>query len=131
MGYHLEQACRYRDELGLPTDDELSAAARRRLTAAGFRAYLRQDYGAAVSLLERAAGLVPTAELDLALETELGDALYWSGRGVEALRRADALAERAAAAGDRVGELCGRIQAGFIRADLEPAGATERLEHSW
>jgi len=27
-----------------------------------------------------------------------------------------------------VGELCGRIQAGFIRADVEPEGATERLE---
>jgi class 3 adenylate cyclase/tetratricopeptide (TPR) repeat protein len=128
VGYHLEQACRYRDELGSPTDEKLTAAARRRLTAAGFRAYARQDYRAAVSLLERAAGLVPRAELDLALETELIDASYWSGKGAEALRRADALAERAAAAGDQVGELCGRIQAGFIRADLEPEGATERLE---
>ena len=59
VGYHLEQACRYREELGLPADDELTAAARRRLTAAGLRANLRQDYGAAVSLLERAAALVP------------------------------------------------------------------------
>ena len=33
LGYHLEQACRYRAELGLPDDDELAAAARRRLTA--------------------------------------------------------------------------------------------------
>ena len=48
LGYHLEQACRYRAELGLPDDDELAAAARRRLTAGGRRAALRQDYGAAV-----------------------------------------------------------------------------------
>src|SRR4029453_6916122 len=37
VGYHLEQACRYRAELGMP-DDEQAAAARRRLTAARFRA---------------------------------------------------------------------------------------------
>ena len=114
LGYHLEQACRYRAELGLPDDDELAAAARRRLTAGGRRAALRQDYGAAVSLLERAAALVPPAELDLVLETELVDALFWAGKADEALRRADSLAERASAAGDRVGELCGRIQAGDV-----------------
>ena len=127
LGYHLEQACRYRAELGMSADDELAAAARRRLTAAGHRANLRQDYGAAVSLFERAAALVPPAELDLALETELGDALFWTGRGDDALRRADALAERASAAGDRVGELCGRIQASIVRIYLEPEGATEKL----
>ena len=122
LGYHLEQACRYRAELGLAADDELAAAARRRLTAAGHRADLRQDYGAAVSLLERAAALVPPTEIDLALETELGDALLWTGRADDALRRADALAERASAAGDRVGELCGRIQAGVVGLYLETGG---------
>ncbi len=127
VGYHLEQACRYRDELGLPSDHDLTASARRRLTAAGFRANLRQDYGAAVSLLERAAALAPAADLDLALETELIDALLWSGRADDALRRADALVDRAAAAGDRVGELSGRIQAGIIGIYLGTEGATESL----
>ena len=94
------------------------------------RARSGQDYGAAVSLFERAAALVPAAELDLALEIELGDALFWAGRADEALRRADALAERAAAAGDRVGELCGRIQEGVFRLDLEPEGATESWPRS-
>jgi len=126
VGYHLEQASHYRDDLGLPADHELTAAAQRRLTAAGFRANLRQDYGAAVSLLERAA-LVPTAELDLALETELGDALIWTGRADDALRRADALADRATAVGDRVGELSGRIHAGIVEIYLGAEGATEEL----
>ncbi len=125
LGYHLEQACRYRAELGTPDDGTLAAAARRRLTAAGHRAFLRQDYGAAVSLFERAAALVPPTELDLALETDLGDALFWTGRRDDALRRADALAERASAAGDRVGELCGRIQGGVFRLHLEPEGDGE------
>ena len=40
LGYHLEQACRYRAELGMPDDGELAAAARRRLTAGGRRAQL-------------------------------------------------------------------------------------------
>jgi class 3 adenylate cyclase/tetratricopeptide (TPR) repeat protein len=143
LGYHLEQASRYRAELGLPADDELAAAARRRLAAGGHRAALRQDYGAAVSLFERAAALVSPAEFDLALETELGDALLWTGRGDDALRRADDLAERASAAGNRVGELCGRIQGGVFRlnrhghprapaalpaAAAEPEGAREKLD---
>ena len=127
VGYHLEQAWRYRNELGLPTDDELTSEARGRLKAAGFRANLRQDYGAAVRLFERAAALVPATELDLALETELGDALIWTGRADDALRRADALTERAAAVGDRVGELCGRIQSGTIGIYLGTEGATEKL----
>ena len=127
VGYHLERACRYREELGLHADDQLAAAARRRLTAAGLRANLRQDYGAAVSLLERAGALIPAPELDLALETELVDALLWTGRADDALRRADALVERAAAAGDRVGELCGRLQAGTIEIYLGTEGATESL----
>ncbi len=127
LGYHLEQACRYRGELGLSADNELTAAAQRRLTAAGFRANLRQDYGAAVSLFERAAALVPPAEFDLALETELGEALVWTGRADDALRRADALAERAFTAGDRVAELCGRVQAGIVRIYLGGEGGTEKL----
>jgi class 3 adenylate cyclase/tetratricopeptide (TPR) repeat protein len=126
LGYHLEQACRYRAELGTLDDGTLAAAARRRLKAGGHRAALRQDFGAAVSLFERAASLVPTAELDLALETELGDALLWAGKGDDARQRADALVERASAVGDRVGELCGRVQGGMFRINLEP-GATEKL----
>ena len=127
LGYHLEQACHYRDELGLSANDELTAAARRRLTAAGLRANLRQDYAAAVSLLVRAAALAPPAEIDLALETELADALIWTGRLDEALRRAEAMAERASAAGDRVGELCGRLHASVLGIYLGTEGETETL----
>jgi class 3 adenylate cyclase/predicted ATPase len=127
LGYHLEQACRYRGELGLPSDEELAAAARRRLTAAGRRASFRQDFSVAVRLLVRAAALVPPAELDVALETDLADALFWGGRGGDALRRAGSIAKRASAADDRVGELCGRIQEELYRTFLQPEGATEKL----
>ena len=127
IGYHLEQAFHYRAELGVSRDDELAAAASRRLAAGGNRASRRQDYGAAVSLFERAAALLPLAELDLALEIGLGGALFWAGRGDEALRRADSIVARASAAGDRVYELCGMIKGALLRLDLEPEGANEKL----
>jgi class 3 adenylate cyclase/tetratricopeptide (TPR) repeat protein len=127
LGYHLERACRYYTELGISLDEELAGAARQRLTIAGRRAALRQDFGAAVSLLERAAALVPADEIDLALELDLVEALFYEGKGGEALRRAGSLAERAAATGNRVGELCGRIKESLFRMYLEPEGATEQL----
>ena len=127
LGYHFEQACRYRAELGTPDDGSLAAAAGRRLTAAGRRAQVRADYGAAVRLFERAAALAPPAELDLVLETELIDALFWAGNGQDAIRRADSLAERASASGDRVAELCWKVQGGLFRLSVEPEGAAEQL----
>jgi class 3 adenylate cyclase/tetratricopeptide (TPR) repeat protein len=127
LGYHFEQAVRYTQELGQPADEALAAGARRRLAAAGQRANLRQDYGAAAGLLERAVRLTPAAQVDVVLELDLIDALFWGGKGGEALRRAGAIAERAAVAGDRVGELCWRIKEGTLRTAFEPEGAAERL----
>jgi class 3 adenylate cyclase/tetratricopeptide (TPR) repeat protein len=127
LGYHLEQACRYRAELGLPIEAELAEAARRRLTAAGRRAQLRQDSGAALTLLARAAEFVPPAEIDLALEIGLIDVMAQTGQGDEALRHAGVVAERAVAAGDRVAELCARMQAGICRLNFETGGATGQL----
>jgi class 3 adenylate cyclase/tetratricopeptide (TPR) repeat protein len=127
IGYHLEQACRYRTELGMPRDQDMAVAARRRLTAAGRRAQRRADFRAAVSLLGRAAALASPGELELALETDLIDVLFWAGEGDAALRRAVSIAERASTAGDQVGELYGRIQAGIVRMSLEPEGAAASL----
>jgi len=127
LGYHLEQACRYRTEIGLARDDALAATARRHLTAGGHRAKLRADYAAAGKLYERAAALALAEDIDLAAETGLVDALMWAGSGGDALRRAQSLTDRAAAAGDRVAELCGRIQAGVVRTSLEPEGVGDEL----
>jgi class 3 adenylate cyclase/tetratricopeptide (TPR) repeat protein len=127
LGYHLEQACLYRRGLGMVDDGVLERAARRRLAAGGYRAAFRQDYGAAASLLERATAVVSAPEIDLALEAELSFALLWCGRGDRAIDRADGLVARARAAGDRVGELCGRILGAVLRIDREQKGMTERL----
>jgi len=127
LGYHLERACRYRRELGLPDDEALAERARGRLSDGGRRALLRQDYGAAVNLLQRAAALVPSAVIDIALEVDLAEALFYAGRVEDAHRHAGAAAARAAAVGDRVGELCCRIEEGIARLYVEPDGAVEHL----
>ena len=79
LGYHLEQAWRYRRELGLADDVVFAAEARQHLTVC-LPPGRRQDYAAGVNLFERAAALVPEAEIDLALEHELGYVLLWGGR---------------------------------------------------
>ena len=61
VGYHLEQAYRYREELG-PVDDIGRAIAREaaeRLGAAGRRAFVRSDAPAGVKLISRAVALLP------------------------------------------------------------------------
>jgi class 3 adenylate cyclase/tetratricopeptide (TPR) repeat protein len=126
LGYHFEQAYRYRRELSVDDDGTLAAAARQRLTAAGVRARVRGDDPAAVHLFERAVALVPAGVIDLALEMDLLDALYWAGRGSDALNSARSLAERAAE-GDRIAELCARLKEGLFRVSFEPEGATEQL----
>ena len=90
IGYHLEQAYRYREELGPVGDQDVTLArqAARRLAGAGRRALARGDMPAAVNLLERAVSLLPSGDPehpDLLLK--LGIALAESGE----LGRADAL----------------------------------------
>ena len=122
VGYHLEQADAYRSELGLPEDPELREEARRRLQAGGQRAARRQDFDAAVTLFQRAAALVPESEVDFVVELELGEVLFWKDRSDDALRRAEALVERASAAGNSLAELCARVHAGRLRALSDPNG---------
>lgn len=103
VGYHLEQAVRYRSELG-QVDDEVRSLARRgsgHLEAAGTRAHARGDVPAAVRLLQRAASLLPASDLARArAQTGLGAALMEAGRldqAGRALEEAEGIAE---AAGD-------------------------------
>ena len=66
LGYHLEQAYRYRGELG-PLDDEAVALGRSglaRLASAGRRALARGDFPAAANLLDRASRVLDEGELE-------------------------------------------------------------------
>ena len=103
LGYHLEQAYRYRAELG-PVDDRgrrVAERAVRRLTAGSRSARLRGDHAAAVTLLTRAADLLPDGtparvELDL----ERTRALFEAGEFKELQALAAACVRTAAELGD-------------------------------
>jgi hypothetical protein len=101
VGWHLEQAWRYRTELGM-TDQRnrrLAEAAATRLGGAGRRALGRGDLPAASKLLERAVALLPDGDPGgLELLVELADVLVSTGE----FPRAEAtLAQVTAAAAGR------------------------------
>ena len=130
VGYHLEQAYRYRTELG-PVDDpatEIAREAAERLGAAGRRAFIRSDAPAGVNLISRAADLLPP---DDPLRVELvpnvrvvqgmaGD-LSWADRVLtEAV-------EAAATTGDRRLAAHALVQRGFLRLFTEADVTPEEL----
>jgi tetratricopeptide (TPR) repeat protein len=130
VGYHLEQASLYRDEVGLGggRTRRLALEAGRRLGRAGLQAWKRGDASAAKNLLGRAAGLLPEDDA-FALETlcELGPALR-TGGDLSSAEQTLARAERAAAAaGDRRLELRAQLELAAIRLFSDPDGRAEAL----
>src|SRR2546423_1555629 len=101
LGYHLEQACRYRLELG-PTDDTAAGLADRaaaHLLAGAAHAKDRDDFAAQVALLSRAVELLPAADLRLPrAQFDLGAALIYEGDLDRAARLLDEAAASAATA---------------------------------
>ena len=127
LAYHYDQALRYQEELGLPPDPELVGAARDRFKTSGNRAYTQtHDYAAAIRAFGRALELAGH-EIDVVSAVRLADALFWGGRGGEALEWSREFAACSEAAGDRVALLCGRLCEATIQTFREPEGATERL----
>ena len=102
IGYHLEQAARYLQELGRP-DPRLALAAGERLAVAGRRAFWRCDPRAAETLLERSLTLTRPHRLDVHLEAALARALVGSDVA-RAIAVADGAAGRAEAAGDEAAQ---------------------------
>jgi hypothetical protein len=127
LGYHLEQAARYKQELG-QADPIRAERAGERLAAAGRRALWRADNRAAAGLLERALELTRPARLDVVLELDLAAALFDRDAATSAAI-ADAAAERARAAGDETGELLARVGAAYHRVfvSIDVLDELERL----
>jgi hypothetical protein len=102
IGYHLEQAVRYRAELEPATtdhDQDLASRAANHLASAGRRAFGRGDMNAAANLLGRAAQLLPAGDgVRLNLMPDLAEALMEEGDLGAATRVLDEVAERAGAA---------------------------------
>jgi class 3 adenylate cyclase/tetratricopeptide (TPR) repeat protein len=137
LGYHLEQAARYRQEVG-PADDRASALASRaaeRLAAAGMRSVARDDLPAARNLLGRAIHLLePGSPARMALLAPHLEALHDTG---ELAAERDALREAVAevrASGDRGVELrlevidqLHRLTTDPARSQQEAAAELERI----
>ncbi|MGZ4319009.1 MAG: AAA family ATPase [Gaiellaceae bacterium] len=151
VGYHLEQAYRYRAELG-QAEESLGRRAVSRLWAAGRRSLAVDDGNAAAKLLGRAATLVEPAGpegvellLDLANASEYCGDLHGAGA-----RRQEAV-ELARAVGDRALELRAVCEHSRLRSttdasftadealdlghdavrELEPLGDDRALAAAW
>jgi class 3 adenylate cyclase/tetratricopeptide (TPR) repeat protein len=127
LGYHLEQAFRFRQELGRP-DPELAARAGERLANAGRRALDRSDLPAAVSLLSRSTALLPDSnEERRQLLPLLGGALIRTGDFPRAERSFTEALDAARAADDRRLELRTMIDREFFRAFTRPEGSVDEI----
>jgi class 3 adenylate cyclase len=131
VAHHLEQAARYKEELGRP-DADLARRAAAGLAGAGRRALWRADGHAAASLLDRALELTRPLGLDVHLELDLAQSLQWVD-----VERAAAVADEAAvgalAAGDEAGHLLALTVAGFFRllyAADQDVDELERVAHA-
>jgi class 3 adenylate cyclase/tetratricopeptide (TPR) repeat protein len=124
-GYHLEQAYRYRRDLG--TLDEASTAlgrrAAERLGTAGRRAFARGDVPAAANLLDRAIGLLPEGDpMRRELTFQLAVALGERGEFDRASALVAGVIEGAAQDGDQRLEWRARVEQAVIRIGSEATG---------
>ena len=124
VGYHLEQAFRYRIELGPAGEGgrALADRAAERLASAGRRAVSRGDLRGAVSLLGRAEELfTPDDPRRLTVLPVLGRALYDSGDWDRAHATLTDAITRARASGDRRGEADARVSLGHLDMFNDPS----------
>ena len=119
LGYHLERAYRYRQELGRP-GGTLADRAAAKLGVAGGRALGRGDVNGASNLLERAATLLEEGdETRIELEIELADALLEAGR----LTDAESLLESTVAQSAQIDRLLhARAQVGLASVRRQTQG---------
>ena len=136
LGYHLEQAYRYRTELGQLDDEGRAIAARAavKLGSAGRRAFARGDLPAAGSLLRRAIDLL--AEDDPArieAQVELGEVLLEAGDFTEATTGLEAAIAAAEAIGDerlRARARLGRLGISLYAEELESGAIRRALDEA-
>jgi DNA-binding SARP family transcriptional activator len=149
VGFHLEQAYRCSEELGVG-DEALAREAAERLGASGIRALERMTIPSTIDLLTRATALLPTEDpRRLALVCELGTALKATGDYHRVEEVLAGVADVAARCGNRSAELRARVELvwprvlrgadtlddalQFVERSLDEiaAGDDRTLERSW
>ncbi len=125
LGYHLEQAYRYRREVGLFDEhtEQLRLRAGELLAAGGTRALGRNDVHAALKLLERAVALRPEDDPAVRLRLDLAMALFLSGQLAAADDEATETEAQASVSGDDVGELRARLLRARIATQMPSENA--------
>jgi predicted ATPase len=127
IAYHLEQAYRYRTELGPPDAhaQELAERAGALLADAGERAEARGDVSAAVDLLGRAVDLLRDGPRRRRLLSRLADRVYEAGDAprAEAIL-ADAIAD-AEGAGDEGAAAMARLILTFVQSSTRSSELSE------
>jgi class 3 adenylate cyclase/tetratricopeptide (TPR) repeat protein len=120
LGYHLEQAYRYRHELGLFDEHtkRLRVRASDLLAAGGTRALGGNDVHAALKLLERAVALRPEDDPAVGLRLDLAQALFLSGQLAAAAEVATETEARASASSDELGALRTRLLRARMAAQM-------------
>ncbi|HEX6701963.1 MAG TPA: BTAD domain-containing putative transcriptional regulator [Gaiellaceae bacterium] len=132
VGYHLEEAYRYRLELAqsLETAADLGRAAFDRLGAAGRRAFARGDFPAALSLLRRALALLPPGEAEhQLLSVDFADALRATGDLAEAQSELTRVEAAAAAAGNEAAEANASVRLLRLEMQTRPRLSLRAVEH--
>jgi class 3 adenylate cyclase/tetratricopeptide (TPR) repeat protein len=119
VGYHLEQAARFRAELGRP-DERLSLRAAERLTNAARRIHRPGNDRISRGLFLRAVELTRPFTLDVHLELAYAETLHWEDP-TGASRVAAEAADRAHSRGDVLGEALARVAEGHFRIFVEPS----------
>ena len=128
VGFHLEQTCLLRRELGL-RDDDLGARAGRLLRLAAEETLSRTDAPATIALLERARVLLPGTDAELpAVLTALGSTRLNGGDLPGAEAALVEAVDRAMVGELRAAELHARIELQFVRAFAESTPVEESVE---
>jgi hypothetical protein len=127
LGYHVEQAYRYRHEVGIFDEHtkELRLRASELLATGGARALGRNDVHAALKLLERAVALRPDDDPAVRLRLDRAMALFLSGQLAAADDVAAETEAQASASGDDVGEFRARLLRARIATQM-PSESADR-----
>jgi tetratricopeptide (TPR) repeat protein len=132
LGYHLEQAHRFRTEVG-PAErvQDLGRRAAAHFASAGRRAFARADMSAAASLFTRARVLLVDDDgAWLGFAPEFGSALSETGQ----LARADAVLSQAIeeAAGPEYGRIRAlvELECSLLRLNTDPTGTTDEARET-
>jgi DNA-binding SARP family transcriptional activator/tetratricopeptide (TPR) repeat protein len=130
LGYHLEQAVHYHNELW-PAEAQSTALSRRaaaHLETAGYAGHDRGDALAAVNLLDRATALLPSEDPALArIYTSLGTALTEAGQLEKARATLDRAQRIAAANGEEDQRAHAQVQALLLSLKMDPSGTAMEI----